>query len=162
MRKLDHKLLSIPRLGGFFKRALPTRDFAVGALGGLLGQGGVKYVLDKVGVLATLPPLVQRFMPLLSGVATGAVMYYADRTVFKKGRGMAYATGAITAGAVIQAWQELQAQYPDTFNDYVYLPNYNGMGLLVDKSYNGTLVDTSGPNMARLSAMHDEGDEEGI
>jgi hypothetical protein len=153
-RSVEHALLSVPTFGGILKGSVNTKDLAVGVGAGLLGQGGVKYVLEKVGMLATLPPLVQRFMPFLSGVVTGVGLLYLDKKVLKKGRGRAHMIGSIAAGAVVQGWQELQAQFPDKFNDYVYLPT--GMaGILVDRPFNGMgmLIDT--PNSsANLSALH--------
>lgn len=150
-RSVEHALLSVPTFGGILKGSVNTKDLAVGVGAGLLGQGGVKYLLEKVGVLATLPPMVQRLMPLLSGVATGVGLLYLDKKVLKKGRGRAHMIGAIAAGAVVQGWQELQAQFPDRFNDYVYLPSMNGM--LVDRPFNGMLIDTPSSS-ANLSALH--------
>lgn len=154
-KSAEHRLIALPGLG-FLKGSVQTKDFAVGAGVGLLGQGGVKWALEKIGVIDQIPAIAQRFMPLLSGVITGYGLLLLDKKVLKKGRGRAHMIGAIAAGAVVQAWQELQAQFPDKFNDYVYLPAYNGVLLDRPSGMNGVLVDTqrSAANLSALNAYN--------
>lgn len=155
-KSAEHRLIALPGFG-LLQGSVNMKDFAVGAAAGLLGQGGVKYALERFGLIASLPQMVQRFMPLLSGVITGYALSIADKKIVKKGlfnpgAAKAHMAGAVAAGALVQAWQELQAQWPDTFNDYVYLPSMNGV--LVDRpALNGVLVDTQA-SAANLSALN--------
>jgi hypothetical protein len=163
-KSAEHSLISVPTFG-LLKGTVGVKDFAVGAAAGLLGQGGVKWLAGQLGILPSIPQVVQRFMPLTSGVVTGLGLYYLDKKVLRKGKGKAYMTGAIAAGATLQAWQELQAMYPATFNDYIYVPTYAGYnGVLIDRPLAGVLIDrpsnTSAQNLSRLQAINMAGRDE--
>jgi hypothetical protein len=160
-QNVEHKLLSLPTFG-FLKGSVSVSDLAVGMAGGLLGQGVVKKALEGFGLFAMLPAALQRFSPLILGAASGFIMQLAAKqnlpvikSVLKPSGAKAYMTGAIAAGAMVQAWQELQTAFPDMFNDYVYLPG-NMAGVIVNRPLAGVLVDRprSRSNLNALSALN--------
>ena len=153
-RRSYRGLVSLPSLGNataILKYDVKAQDMMVGAGAALVGSGALKWAANKFLVKADgtsyLPAFVHRFWPLVSGIATGAALYYAQKDR-QPSRARAHLVGAVTAGAVLSAWDALKAAKPEFFNDLVALRlPYNG---LIVNDPNRALSDA---NLSALAAV---------
>ncbi len=133
-------------------------DIAVGALAGMAGALGVKWVANKF-LAGKLPPIVMKYFPLVGTSIAAAGLYFGQK---KSYRAKGHAIGAITAGIAVTGWDVLRAQFPALAEVVSY--NYSNYGLLQNDyapSINGLIVDdTSGPRLNELAAMSMGGDDE--
>lgn len=138
---------------GVFKTPVNTGAVAIGAGLTLVGASVLKALMAKsvteAGWAANIPGTVQNNVPVLFGAATAGVLYFATKKSGKRG----YATGALGAGILMSAWENLKRAAPERFGDVVAL-RYNEFGMLVDsrsRGMGGILVDS--PQRHRLAAV---------
>ena len=149
--RAEHAYVTIPSLGRLFGGSVSVKDVAVGALAGLVGQGALKWALSKANV--TLPAGLSRVYPTLAGLAAGGALYAFEKKK-NANRAKAHLIGATLAGAALNVWEEMKAQFPAYFSSYVVLPSRYGY-LVSDprKSGMGYLVDDNRTSQSNLSAL---------
>ena len=160
----DHAIVGL-KLGNFnpLGRAVNSTDVLAGALVGIAGGFGVKYLIGKYAP-ASLPPMVTNFLPFIGPAVTGVALKYAQMK--NPTRGAGHFVGAVAAGAAMQAWNYGKQTFPE-FADVVALPNYgyNNYGLLVQDQSNpfGLLVQDNTQNtLNELSAISDATEDDGL
>lgn len=153
-------------LGRFVPRALTgSTDALVGAGIGLAGVAGLKLLLGNIPTLANLVPApVYKALPVIGGALAGVVSYSVTRN-------KAYALGALGAGAALNAWDLLSAQFPalGTLTTYS-IPGYGGYGMLQPERMGAgaagqmggyaALIDDPRPGMSDLAMMSMSSDED--
>lgn len=156
-REVEHRM-NLPGLS-ILKGSVSGQDVVVGAAVGLGASAGIKYLLNTyaASLMTGLPAIVVRFMPTLTGIAAGGLLYTAQKRS-NSARAKAHFVGAVAAGVSVNVWQELQARFPSV-GDYVSVPTYGGM-LVRDRGMGGMLVEDSGRNLAELQSLNMEADDE--
>jgi len=162
-RSADHALVQIPGLG-VFDGSVGAKDVMVGAGLGLAGTAGLKYALNKSGMMASLPDFALKAFPLLASAVTGGAAYAIQKKK-NSSRAKSHFVGAVAAGAAVTAWDVLRNNVPD-LSDLVSVRlngyrGYNrGMGVLVADNpgrlagYNGVIINDSSRNLAELNALN--------
>lgn len=152
-RKRRHygDIVALP-LGGFtdaFKASIKGTDVLIGAGAAIGGIAALNYVKNKFPRLTILQnPTVQRFAPVIAGVAAGAAGMLVSKKVLKKpSHANGVLAGAVAAGVFLTALNEVKTRYPAFFADTVDL---RLAGLIVDdvyrgRGYNGLIVDDRAP-----------------
>lgn len=157
-------------LGAFpaLNRSVNVTDVGVGAVGGLVAAAGVKALVGKFapGVLMQAEGIAGKAMPLVTGFAAAAALYYGQK---KSDRGFGHAVGAVVAGLTLTAIDFLRGQnfLGLQFGNVtsVRLGQYGG--LLVPDSTDGRMggllvADTTDARLNELAAMSMGGDDDGI
>lgn len=181
-RRSFRGITTIPGLGGFevLKKDVEAMDVLVGAAVGFVGSALVKGAAKKF-LASSYPQIAQtvgKFMPAATGLAVGAIAYYAQK---KSKSGLGHAIGAVSAGVgmTVRDFAADALGSSDLFDfsevTQVNLGRYGGLlvndatngyaGLLVNDAtngYGGLLVsdatDNKGLNdLARVS-MGDDSD----
>lgn len=157
-------------------RSVQVGDAAIGAAVGIVAAGGVKAALGKFApsVLSMGGATGQKLMPLLTGVAAGAALYYGQK---KSARGFGHAVGASLAGLAltVQAFMRGVNLFGYTFDEVtsVNLGGYNGF--LVPDATDGRMAgfggghmggflvpDTTDQRLNELAAISMGADDDGI
>jgi len=177
-RRRYHGITSV-NLGGYMPVELDDNvkvmDVLAGAAVGVIGSAALKAALNKFGgeVYAKIKDTVGPALPLLTGIGTGMVLYYAQRNM-NSSRAKGHYVGAVAAGAaatVLAYAPRLSAMLPAGLVDFsdVVSVNLGGMGgysgLLVNDSsdFNGLLVSDTSDSLNGLAAMSmGEEDDDGL
>lgn len=179
-RRRHYRGITSVNLGGYLPVELDDNvkvmDVLAGAAVGVIGSAALKAVLNKFGgdIYAKVKGTVGPAMPLVSGLATGLVLYYAQRNM-NASRAKGHYVGAVAAGAaatVLAYAPKLSEMLPAgllDFSDVVsvnlgYLGGYNGL-LVNDTSdqFNGLLVTDTSDSLNGLAAMSmGEEDDDGL
>lgn len=154
-------------------RSVQVGDAAVGVVVGLAAGSGIKAGLNKFApsVLAQAGAL-GKLMPLATGVAAGAALYYAQK---KSSRGYGHAVGSALAGLALTAREFLREYLPagwslDGYGEVtrVNMGGYGGF-LVPDNTdgrmagFGGFLVpDTTDQRLNELAAVSMGADDDGI
>lgn len=138
-------------------------DVLMGAGVGFVGSALVKVALQKVlpaDTYAKIASTVGKFLPLLTGISAGAVLYYVQKNS-NKSRAAGHAIGAAALGlgltvAELLKGTEVMGMKPfDAAPVSLDLSGYGG--LLVDDSsqgqMNGLIVDDHSSQLNQLGAM---------
>lgn len=146
-------------------------DLLMGVGVGLVGAAAVKAALNKFApaLYAQVRDMAGAAIPAVTGLAAGAVLYYAQRNS-NSTRAKAHAIGAITAGAAVTLMAylpKLSGVVPGLdFSDVVALNlgGYNGL-LVADNSdqFNGLLVADQSDSLNELAAYSmGDSDDDGL
>lgn len=148
--------------------SVQVKDVLMGVAVGLVGAAGVKAVLNKFAptIYAKVSGIAGPAIPLVTGIAAGAVLYYAQKG---SGRARGHAVGAAMAGLAVTLMAYLpKLNIPGLdFNEVVAL-NLSGMGgyngLLVNDSsdFQGLLVSDNSDSLNELAAMSMGDDHDGL
>ncbi len=130
-------------------------DVGAGLIVGGLGAGAAKYAFNNFPVLQGLPDIVKKGVPLLGGLAAGAIAFYAQKG---SPQAKGHFLGATAMGAVVTTWDALKNQFPALADPVVY--NFGGYGILTPdgrvpgqlSAYNAVINDPR-PGMADLAAQ---------
>ncbi len=158
-REVEHRMGNLPGMS-ILRGSVQGTDVVVGAAVGLGASAALKYAMNTylASFMGSLPLFVVRFMPTLTGVASGALLYAAQKKS-NSARAKAHFVGAVAAGVSVNVWQELSARFPG-LQDYVSV-RMGGYGQLVnDPRYAGVLVDDSSRNLSELQSINMVQDEE--
>lgn len=143
-------------------------DIVIGVGLGFVGAAAVKAAAKKFvpTIWAQVESNVGMALPLVTGIASAAVVYFAEKKLLgNTRRATGHAAGALMAGVVLSGWDILKKQAPAYFNDAVSLNlgslgNYGGL-LVNDQmsGFGGMLVSDRSDNLAQLAAMSMSGDD---
>lgn len=159
------KLGFLPNLN----RSVSAQDVLIGGGVGLVAAQGVKAVVGKFApsILAQAEGTLGKFMPLATGIAAGAALYYGQR---KSARGFGHAIGAAAVGLALTVREFLAGVSIGgmTFSEVTSLrlgQNPYGGFLVPDNTgrMNGLLVaDNTDARLNELAAMSMAPDDDGI
>lgn len=145
-------------------------DLLMGIGVGLVGAAAVKAALNKFApaLYAQVRDMAGAAIPAVTGLAAGAVLYYAQRNS-SPARAKAHAVGAFAAGTAVTLMAylpKLSGVVPGLdFSDVVALNlgGYNGL-LVADNSdqFNGLLVADNSDSLNELAAYSMGDDNDGL
>jgi hypothetical protein len=148
--------------------SVQVKDVIMGVAVGLVGAAGVKAALNKFapGIMTKIRDMAGPAIPLITGVAAGAALYYVQKG---SSRARGHAVGAAMAGLAVTLMSYLpKLNIPGLdFNEVVSL-NLSGLGgyngLLVNDSsdFNGLLVSDNSDSLNELAAMSMDEDGGGL
>lgn len=159
--RISHKvgLPGVGKLSALMKRSAPVGQGAFGALLGVGGALGGRWIWNKTGAGAMpwMPGWAANFVSLAGSAVVGSLLYFGQKKS-NPTRATAHLVGALAGGAAVTVWDFVRAKVPALAEMTVY--DLSRYGLVVDDSGNlrqlsdyGVVVDAPNAGMQQAAAV---------